>query len=346
MLMTNRLNRNKKAFNVLGVLFTFLLLAAFLVMPAWADIPGNDGRYLEGTGLPGSGTPASQLSTYVVSTPTASTSINVTLVVEAGNAFSRSGSTYTITPNTHFFEVIPVTLTSGVAKNFYVNEVLAAVSSGSYDVKFYDSSGLITSSSTYVNKVTRTVGGTTHTWQAGQTPSYFDGWEFRVNDQMPIRFYTGTSYYEGTTISQTPVQDGDVIHFFNDYPKIESGSPLSSKYQRAVVEDYDSGTLTVQLQNHIIKIEERGIYPIMIVDKYIGFYDYLNVVNLKLYDSTGSTLIDSANADRYTGEAEFDDVDPGTYLIKADHILKPSGAQPPNNALLNYTGVYSMITVP
>lgn len=80
-----------------------------------------------------------------------------------------------------------------------------------------------------------------------------DGWMFRVNGQIPLLSLTGSAPNgtspTGASITQTPIADGDVIHFYWDYPfQITSSTYYSAHFVNPAA-SYSAGTLTVQLQD-------------------------------------------------------------------------------------------------
>ena len=89
----------------------------------------------------------------------------------------------------------------------------------------------------------------------GQRYGYFqDGLKFRVNGKYPLITWNGQSDIGpiGTTMSQTPINDGDVIHFFWDCPRSVSPNDPSSLYSVNFVypsiTSYENGTLDVTIK--------------------------------------------------------------------------------------------------
>ena len=60
------------------------------------------------------------------------------------------------------------------------------------------------------------------------------GWSFRINSQSPLLDDNDPTYgYLGAGIADTPLQDGDVVHFVYEYPFIEFGENYSANFVRA-----------------------------------------------------------------------------------------------------------------
>lgn len=241
-----------------------------------AVFAGNPGDYLAGSAIPP--TSASDCSTYLVTTPAASTSIDVTLVIEAGDAVEY----YMPNTGSAFRKEIPVTLTSSAAVQFTVTDLLNKVN-GTNGLAFYGTgSSAFTKSTNYLQEVT--YGGAS--WDAGQWG--FDGWVFRVNDKFPVEPTADSLGYQGTSILDTYLQDGDVIHFFYDFPSDfdpTSGSAAAT-YVRGIVDSFTSSSLTLQMQGHTTYIQPTGYY-IMSVNNY---EDLGAGVSVGLYNSSGILL--------------------------------------------------------
>jgi hypothetical protein len=286
-------------------------------------------EYLEGSAIPPA--PARDTSTYLIASPDAAASINVTFVIEAGNEYNDIQGT------SKFWVSYDVTLETKTGL-YTINDLLLAVQSdSSYDLTFYDVNGdPITSTTDYVAAVEHD--GTT--WERGQL--VYDGWAFRVNDKFPV-FNDGTGWV-GADILQTNIKDGDIVHMFYDFPadfSPASGS-FAANYVRGVSLDYGAGSLTIQLQGHT-----TYIYP---EDPFTFYVDnYKNVqagVQAYLYDSTGMRLIDSAVSD-VNGRVTFSGLSSGTmYIVMTDSVYYPGYSIIPDDTYFALTGAYFKVVTP
>jgi hypothetical protein len=340
--------RNKKLFSlVIALAFVFSAMGlAFAPSSAVAAVAGhysgqtatNNGEYLEGDAIPPTTSP--DCSTYLVGEPTTD-EISVTLVIEAGNAFNSSGLPVL---GTALRKELPVTLTGNNAKT--VTSVLVALNQTN-GLTFYQSGNTqINSSSNYLGKVTMS-GDYSATWTAG-TLFGFDGWVFRVNDKYPVQLTSDGLGYEGTSILQTPVYDGDVVHFFYDYP---SDYPyedvnIAANYVRAVHKSFNSTThtLEVQLQGHRTYIDPSSY--IMYVYNYVNLGSGL-VANLYKEDGT---LVQRRQPSSFDGVVTFTDnndlLSGGTYIVHTVPEYEYNEDWDIDATLFTLTGSYSVITLP
>jgi hypothetical protein len=285
---------------------------------------------------------------YVVLEPaiTTETTINVTLVIEAGDLAVADEP---VASNTRFREVVDnVKLTGSTADDFTVEDLLNKVNGK-------DGLGIEieqTALGPYLTSIT--YGG--NTWERGQY--YFDGWVFRVNDQFPVKNlddYPDSEYYEGTGIAQTYLEDGDIVHFFYDYPTDFAGNVgnLAANYVRAVKKSYSSGTLTVGLEIH-----DTYITPDTIMQMRVNNYESLagfdeEPITVRLLDEKGGDVSGvTMSYDSETGTAVFTggNITAGTYIVETDAVLRViSGTDYDselNKAFFEFTGAYSKISTP
>ncbi len=318
------------------VLALVMVFAMTTTAFAVSGIPNNNGTYLEGTAIPPSSTDA-DCSAYVVTTPETSTNANVTLVVEAGNAYQN----YSIKYMSNFREVLNVNLSSSIAKNFTVYDVVNAANTQYSDkINFHFKEN--TTIKPYVDYITH--GG--YKWQDAQLG--FDGWVFRVNDKFPVVKTEDNVGYMGTTMEQTYVKDGDVVHFFYDFPSyLEPNTPsLAAGYVRAQKDSFSANSLTVQLQEH--KTDIAPEYPyIMSINNYENSGYGISAV---LYDMNGNQVATgrSNNAGKVTFSGKFASGE--TYIVQTVKQMLSLDEEDEwydtvDSVLLERTGAYSKITL-
>jgi hypothetical protein len=328
--------------------------------------PPAPGTYLGGSTFDPEFDPEDPLcAAYVVPTsPPTTASIEVTLVIEAGNVTETAEDAV---EGTAFREHYPVTLPSNAAGNT-VEDLLKAVEANSANGLTFDITGSGDPGAhwpAFLNSVTYDDPDEgSHTWEPRQYA--YDGWVFRVNDKFPVKLLTGydDTYYEGTLINETYLNDGDIVHFFFDFPATFSASlgPIEANYVRAdPIEgdiDYDpsSHTLTVPLQFHYSYIAP-GANPNHSEDE-MQVWDYDSMAYVSDEPITGR-LRDLDGTIVPGGEMTFDIAEgtavfagavltPGTeYIVETDHVLRDV-ADPYyiNDAYFYLTGAYSRITVP
>jgi hypothetical protein len=297
------------------------------------NVPQNTGQYLAGDAIPP--TLDANCSSYLVTEPAASTEIDVTFVIEAGDAVVNIA----VQPNTRFRKEIITTLSSTAAKVFTVTDLLGIID---------HTNGLtFTYQPSYLSAVNYNDGSTPNgtTWEAGQWG--LDGWVFRVNDKFPVQVTADGLGYEGAAIDETPIKDGDIVHFFYDYPSIVTSSigDVAANYVRGILESYTATKLTAQLQGHKTFIDQRNNF-IFNVFNYVNLTD---VVTATLYGADGTTLV-SVGISIGSGEVEFTgNFAPGqTYILKTDSVLRQvtgTWARRINDAYFIDTGAYSKITI-
>jgi hypothetical protein len=264
--------------------------------------------------------------------------INVTLVIEAGD-MAESGED--VAEGTNFREIVSVTLHSGEPKAYFSVLDLLETAEGKKDLSF----DIVPSAlGPYLDGVTHD--GTT--WTSDQYG--FDGWVFRVNDKFSVRSLTGYSgYYEGTSMEQTPLENGDIVHLFYDFPSEVSAAVgnVAANYVRGVYNQSLSTTtsLVVQLQGHNTYIAPSTY--VFYVNNYANLTDG---VVAELYAVGGTTPIATATSDSngivtFSGSFAAGE----KYIVQTESVLRPvtSGAWANriNDAYFELTGSYSKIDV-
>lgn len=177
-----------------------------------------------------------------------------------------------------------------------------------------------------------------------------DGWVFRVNDKFPVQRTSDGLGYEGTLANQTPLHDGDVVHFFYDLPaELEpEGESMAANYLRGVYASRTSSSVTIQLQGHKTWIDqsEYGNYI-------MNIYNYTNAgsgITAKLYNASGA-LVGTATSNA-SGRVTFSGTLPaGTYTLQTDSVLRAFAKDDDwhdfcNNTYFLNTGAYSTIVIP
>ena len=93
-----------------------------------------------------------------------------------------------------------------------------------------------------------------------------DGWMFRVNGKLPISTLNGGASVaygpKGTDISDTPIYDGDVIHFYWDYPYNETQTSYYSTHYITADSTYNNGVLDIQLKESYSWFANSGYWNI------------------------------------------------------------------------------------
>lgn len=314
-----------KSKKLLGILLVFTL--AFSLLGGTALAADHPDPNLGGSAVPP--TSDQDCATYLATEPAPAESISVTLVIEAGDAIFQFGGA--------FREEFTETLTSATPERFTVTDLLDEIDNDPANgFTFYSTNGSsFTGSSDYLEAVDYDG----YSWENGSLG--FDGWVFRVNDRMPVEA-NGLGGYWGTTILDTYIEDGDVIHFFYDFPSDlddESGS-LAAGYVRAV--QLPGGT--IQLQSHTTYIEP--LYPYsMSVDNYS---DLGSGITVGLYDADGDPV--ASESSDGSGRVDFTGVDPGTYILKTDSVPyetdDPFWGEYVNGVYFTLTGAYDIIVIP
>jgi hypothetical protein len=315
--------------------------------------PPSPGDYLGGNTFDPAFNPTDpDCPAYVVETPaTPAASINVTLVIEAGDYIDED---YDIHGGSAFRKEMPITLGDGVtSKNYTVTDLLEATD-GQNGFTFYGIEGTnlveFTDTTSYLAAVYYNEGQIDGLWQSGSFA--YDGWVFRINDKLPVQVQSvvnNITYYEGASILQTPVNDGDIVHFFYDFPAkySPSGSNLAANYVRAEYQSKNGNQLTISLKSHNTYIDEANDLQFQVNNYDIDKLQPEATTTAYLYEVDGI----------YVTEAQFspngvvtfileEPVVSGTsYIVKTDSVLY-SGDNDFDyaNVLFTLTGAYSKIT--
>lgn len=344
---------NKK---ILSLVLALVIIFSFSATTFAADpgdparmTPPNGGWYIHGEGggpvVPYDPKTNPDGATYVVDLPeTAMRSVGVTLVIEAGNELWEEEGAFRVE--------IPYVQVQTIGGYATIRELLYTVDSdpdyASYGLTFYGKSGSSLVPFTSTTNYLAAVEYDGVIWEAGQLA--YDGWVFRVNDMFPLESLPGYGdpYYQGLTIEKPYIQDGDVVHFFYDFPA--QFDPLSPDFAatnvRAVCADWDSSSMTVQLQGHKTFIEEHPApdYAWMYV------YDYEDLgggITAKLYDDTGENCLTTATSNS-SGVVTFTyAIAPDTkYVVKTVSTYQLGYSIISDGTYFDLTGAYSIIWTP
>ncbi len=156
---------------------------------------------------------------------------------------------YSTTDYSNINQIFNVRLgqTNVSGQKFTVADAMYAISSntGSGIVARDSSGSAITAESKYIYSMTKD----SKTYAPGlPTPGLTtakDGWMFRVNGKLPIKANTSANP-QGTDISETYLKDGDVVHFYWNYPYQANGAVQSVNYLSANV-TYTSNSGDLQI---------------------------------------------------------------------------------------------------
>ncbi|MDR3354940.1 MAG: hypothetical protein LBO21_07865 [Synergistaceae bacterium] len=308
--------RNRKLF-LLAIALAFLLSAMGL---AFAPASAMAASYLGGDAIPPD--PDDPFgSTYVVVSGEISTgTINVRLIIEAGDAPDEYGDAI---PGTAFRKEFAVSISDDLNPGNTVNTLLRAIdNNGNNGLAFYGVQGTnlvaFTETTNYLASVEVNDNYDAEWTDGGVAWTYaFNGWVFRVNDKFPAMEDSPDNWI-GANILQTPLYDGDVVHLFYDLPSKLSPEEddLAATFVRAKFNDYKNTTkkLTVQIQGHKTYIDPYN-------NNQMNVYNYANLghgVIASLYAADGTTLAQRGQPSSEAGIVTFTNKNlaPGTYIVK------------------------------
>ncbi len=226
---------------------------------------------------------------YIVGDPTTSGPINVKVVFESRQK-SESDASY-------ISDIIDVQVTSksNDANGFTVRDAILAVNNSSAGITCLNSNGsTLSATDTYIKSISKTENGTTINYDPVlpiDDPSYeLDGWMFRVNGKLPISTLNGGSSVaygpKGTDISNTPICDGDIIHFYWDYPYNETQTTYYSTRFISADAEYSDGKVNIQLEESYNWFANSGYWNIT------SFAEYSPATQLTatVYDAQGNMV--------------------------------------------------------
>ena len=185
-----------------------------------------------------------EVAYYEVGQPAVlSSPVNIKFVVDTkkiGNSSSTAVSqVYDVTINTDMDGIPGVT----------VRDAILSWIAQTSDVAVYDHGNSFMQTSQYVTSIK--IGNNTYTPNLPYEEDALDGFSFRVNGKIPLLTTSSAAHAygpEGAYVHQTPVSDGDVIHFYWNYPYNETDSSYYSANFVSVTPAYNSTTDTLSIQ--------------------------------------------------------------------------------------------------
>jgi hypothetical protein len=282
--------------------------------------------------------PANPDSSVYLVTPISATTIDVTFVIEAGESYITDPP---------FRSEIDITLQGTTTGYYTVTDLLVAIAADPRNnLAFLDPNYRpLTAASDFLYEVDYDGGE----WESGYAG--FDGWVFRVNDLMPILNspdYPG--YYIGAGILETYLVDGDIVHFFFDFPsQYRPGDPnLAANYVRATIPTRNAANdIVVHLEAHDTFIDPYTSYQFQ-VNNYEDAPKpgVVSGITAYLYNLSAPTVPIATGVSNASGDVTFTgSFGSGTYIVKTDSVLYTGGPPLFTNVLFVYTGAYSIITI-
>jgi hypothetical protein len=272
------------------------------------------GAYLDGNAIPPDPNNPDG-STYFEQDTNSVSAISVTLIFEAGDWIDEDN--YVVEPDTHFREELSVTVGDGIHDDTYTITDLLLEADGMNGLTFLGKQGNdyipfpqqpdYLAAVEYNNYIWHDA-----TWALG-------GWAVRVNDELPVEETPDKLGYQGTSILDTNIEDGDIVHFFFDFPaQFSPDDPnFAADYVRGIYAGNTSSSLTVQLQGHKTFIDQSTVPTQLIMNVY-NYVDLEDGITAYLYNNTGalvaSDVSDSNGVVEFTGYFKADQV----YIVKTD----------------------------
>ena len=254
---------------------------------------------------------------YVVGTATTEGPINVKVVIESRQFSEEDASVIS--------EILDVDVStmSDSTKGFTVRDAMLAVQNdASNGITLYNGTGgLFTSEDTYIRSMEQN--GKNYEpalpfYDSNPQYSYaLDGWTFRVNGKYPVSTTDGsptTPGPVGTSVNETPISEGDVIHFYWDYPYNKASSELYSAKFITPDASYANGTLTVSLKASDAYFDNSMYWHI---NAFAAYTDAANAT-VTLYNADGtqvSGVNGHINANGTCSIAGLN-LEAGTYYVK------------------------------
>lgn len=181
---------------------------------------------------------------YVVDQPVAySSPISIKLVIDTKKVGDMSSTAvsqvYDVTINADMDGVTGVTVRDAI---------LAWIAQGN-NVAVFDHGGNFGTNSTVVSSMS--IGNNTYAPNLPLVSAALDGFSFRINGKFPLLTTDSAAHAhgpEGAYVHQTPIADGDVIHFYWNYPYNKTPNTYYSANYVSATPAYNSDTHTLSVQ--------------------------------------------------------------------------------------------------
>lgn len=249
---------------------------------------------------------------YVVgSTTSTANPINVKVVIDS----KQEDGSATGTATSEVYDVT-VSTASDASKGYTVRDAMLALGADtSNDIEIYDSEfDLIDSADTYIYAIAN--GYTVYMPSLPMSGYELDGWMFRVNGKLPLESY-GTSGPWGATIATTPIAEGDVIHFYWDYPYNETSSSYYSANFLTAETTYGNGTLSIQLKKSFDYFDNSYYWHISDFENFSN--GTTGTYNVKVYNANSTATPVATGTISKSGSGSIScNLTPGTYYVKVD----------------------------
>lgn len=222
---------------------------------------------------------------YIVGDPTSTSSpITVKVIIESKQYSETDTTSISETLN------VPVSTASSPGDGYTVRDAVLAITENqsTYGIKAYDSNGnQIDSSDTYIYSFEKN--GKVYEPALPMSGYELDGWTFRVNGKLPLSSTNGDPYSGGplgTEIHKTPISNGDIIHFYWDYPYNESASTYYSADYVTADMSYANSSLSIQLKKSFSYFDNNYYWHISDFENLSG--GNTGTYNVTVYDETGN----------------------------------------------------------
>lgn len=299
-------------------IFTLILILVMTCSVFAAE--GQNGKYLYGDAI--TNMSGSDAAAYVNSA-TGDKNVTVKLIIEAGDNCDPEKWSDNVTPGSHFKQVFTKTISRNNSKGVTVKDLLDSVNNDGLRINYNDPNP---GNPYYLLSIEKN----NLLWKSGVLG--FGGWVFRVNDKFPIQRTSDNKGYEGTSVDQTVLHDGDIVHFFYDFPAqfTPTDDNIGAYNLRGIFKGRQGNKTKIQIQGHRTWIDQSNpTGMIMNVYNYFDitasnmanntavFASQLNIMGVapKLTASDGTVYSGKMDV---TGMATFTDIPKGTYTFSTE----------------------------
>lgn len=254
---------------------------------------------------------------YLVGDATTGGPINVKVVIES-RQFSEDDASV-------ISEVLDVNVStmSEASKGFTVRDAMLAVQNDeSNGITLYNGTGgLFTNTDKYIRSMkqnNKNYEPALPFYDPNPQYSYaLDGWTFRVNGKYPLSTTDGSPDIPGpvgTSVDETPISNGDVIHFYWDYPYNKTSSELYSAKFITPDASYADGTLNVSLKASDAYFDNSMYWHI---NSFSPYTDAINAI-VTLYNADGTQVSGVSGSINENGLCQINglNLSSGTYYVK------------------------------